>query len=291
MVRGRVFLICGAALAGFAANSLLARSALGRGLIDASSFTIVRLVSGALLLGVVVSARDGRPLANGSWRGGAALLSYAAAFSFSYVRIGAALGALVLFPTVKLALLAWGVACGEHPARIEWVGAVLGLTGLGVLTLPGVGPADLMGIGLMTMAGLAWAVYTLEGRRMARPMEATCGNFARAALLSAPLSIFSLLHGHATAGGVLLAVVSGSLASALAYVLWYSIVSHMSAVQLGLAQLSVPALAGIGAVLFLGEHLGGRLLAAAATIFIGIGLALARPGGRPSKPGTPFRQK
>ncbi len=159
--RGRVVVTCGAALVGFAANSLLARGALGLGLIDASTFTVVRLVSGALLLGIVVAARGGRPLADGSWRGGAALLCYAAAFSFSYVRIGAALGALVLFPTVKLALLAWGAGRGEHPSRIEWLGAATALTGLVVLTLPGVGRA---------VAGLHRPAHAVEHRLRAEAL-------------------------------------------------------------------------------------------------------------------------
>lgn len=283
IMRGRVFVMCGAALIGFAANSILARSALGRDLIDPSTFTAVRLGSGALMLGVLVSARGGRIMADGSWRAGAALFCYAAAFSFSYVRIGAALGALVLFPTVKLALLAWGVWRGEHPAMVEWLGAGLGLAGLAALTLPGVGRADLVGVGLMLTAGLAWALYTVEGRRLVRATDATSGNFLRAVLLSAPLLVAGLLHGHATAGGLFLGVVSGSIASALAYVLWYSIVPHMSAVQLGLAQLSVPALAALGAVALLGEHLSIRLLVAAAVIFLGLGLSLARPGSE-SKP-------
>jgi len=286
-LRGRVALTCGAALVGFAANSLLARGALGLDLIDASTFTVLRLASGALLLGVVVYARGGRPMADGSWRGGAALLGYAAAFSFSYVRIGAALGALVLFPTVKLALLAWGAARGEHPARIEWLGAATALAGLVMLTLPGVGRADLPGIGLMASAGLAWAAYTVEGRRMTQPMGATAGNFLRASLLAAPLPVVGVLQGHATAGGVLLAVLSGSIASALGYVLWYSVVPQLSAVQLGLAQLAVPALAGLGAVVLLGEHLTGRFLAAAAAIFLGIWLALSRGGGARHAPVSP----
>jgi len=280
-------LACAAALLGFAANSLLARRALGSDLVDAATFTTVRLASGALLLGGIIRARGGAPLSEGSWRGAAALLAYAAAFSFSYVRIGAALGALVLFPTVKLALLAWGAGRGEHPRRLEWLGAVTALTGLVLLTLPGVGTVDARGIGLMILAGLAWAVYTVEGRRMGRPAVATAGNFLRATLLAAPLFWVGLRHGHATAAGLLLAAVSGSIASAVGYALWYSVVPHLSAIHLGLAQVSVPALAGLGAVVLLGETLTGRFLAAAAVIFLGVGLAVPRAVNQRTSPDPP----
>ncbi len=267
---------CGAAVTGFAANSLLARGALGENQIDASTYTLVRLSSGALLLSVICLLRRQSFAGEGGWKPGAALAAYAAAFSFSYLRIGAALGALVLFPTVKLSLLVWGARQGQRPAKIEWLGAIIALAGLAGLTLPGSKHADLRGITLMLLAGIAWAIYTVQGRGVRKPLRATARNFVLGAVTAAPLAIISLIYGHAAPRGILLAILSGAFASGLIYCLWYNVVPALTAMQLGMAQMAVPALATLGAVVLLGETLTLRIIIAAAVIFIGIGLSLAR---------------
>src|SRR5687768_13001068 len=104
--------LCVAALVGFAANSLLCRAALGAQTIDAASFTAIRLASGAAIL--VTLARGSSPRA-GSWASGAALAAYAAAFSFAYLRLSTATGALILFGLVQITMIGSGVARGERP--------------------------------------------------------------------------------------------------------------------------------------------------------------------------------
>jgi drug/metabolite transporter (DMT)-like permease len=258
---------------GFAANSLLARLAIGSAAIDPASYTFVRLASGATLL---MALSRGPAWKSSTWVGGAALAVYAAAFSWSYVRIGAALGALVLFPTVKLALLAWGRARGERPTPRDVAGALLALAGLVLLTLPRASRAEPFGIALMVAAGLAWAVYTVVGVRATAAVAATTSNFVRATIVVLPLALLAAARGHATPTGLVLAVVSGAITSALAYVLWYVTVPHLTATQMGLAQLAVPAIAMLGAVALLGEHLTAAMAVAALLIFSGIALALVR---------------
>ena len=91
-----------AALVGFAGNSLLTRAGIGSGAIDAASFTTVRLATGALTLWLLLQARsEGRSSLPTGWRPAAALASYMVAFSFAYVRVGASLGALLLFGSVQ----------------------------------------------------------------------------------------------------------------------------------------------------------------------------------------------
>lgn len=268
-------LVCALALVGFAGNSLLARLALGNAAIDAASYTLVRLASGAAMLVAIAVARRTSPTGAQNWAAAASLAAYAAAFSFSYVRIGAALGALVLFPTVKLALLAHGFTRGERPRRLEWIGASLALAGLLVLTRPGAGRPDLLGVALMVAAGVAWAVYTVAGQRSTEPMQATTGNFVLSVAVALPLAWPAIAWGRVSAEGLLLAVVSGAITSALAYALWYRVVPRLTAMQMGLAQLSVPVLAGLGAVLLLDEALTGRLIAGGTLIVGGVIVALA----------------
>ena len=89
----RVFLLTSAALVGFAANSLLTRGALGYGLLDAATFTIVRVATGAATLAVLVGSRSSAPGAGGSWTSALSLAGYFVGFTLAYTRIGAAIGA------------------------------------------------------------------------------------------------------------------------------------------------------------------------------------------------------
>src|SRR5262245_9808514 len=113
LVRRRTFALTGAALVGFAANSLFCRAALAPHWIDAFSFTAVRLTSGATVLFLL--ARSGRKedAVRGSWAGAAALFAYAIAFSLAYLRIDAGVGALVLFGAVQSTMIAAGLRAGE----------------------------------------------------------------------------------------------------------------------------------------------------------------------------------
>ena len=80
----------------FAANSVLCRMALKRTSIDPASFTLVRIASGALMLWVLSSVAGHKSGKAGNWASAAALLAYAAAFSFAYVSLSAGTGAPIL---------------------------------------------------------------------------------------------------------------------------------------------------------------------------------------------------
>ena len=278
-------LLTAVALSAFAFNSILTRLALGRGLIGAAGFTAVRLSAGALVLtGLVrLSAGSWRPLRGGGLAGPLALFAYAAPFSFAYLRIGAATGALVLFGTVQLTMIGWGVARGERPGARTWVGLLLAATGLAALALPSASRPDPLGMLLMVVAGAAWAAYSLLGRQAPAPLAAN----ARAFLWSAPLA---LLLGAVTydpvaasAGGLLLAGVSGAVTSGLGYAIWYRALRGLAATQAAIAQLGVPVIAAAAAALLLGEPVGLRLAWSGLLVIGGVALALT-PAGRAAAP-------
>ena len=267
------------ALVGFAANSLLCRAALASGgrLIDAASFTSVRLVSGALMLGLLLRVHGSR-YQGGSWGSALALFAYAAGFSLAYVRIPAGVGALLLFGCVQATMLGTGLVRGERPRPLEWAGLLLALGGLVGLTAPGAAAPDVVGAALMAGAGVAWGVYSLRGRGSTNPTVATAQNF----LLSVPLAlalsaVSAVVQGapHATAQGLMLAVASGALTSGIGYSLWYAALPHLTATRAAIVQLSVPVLAATGGVLLLGEHVTMRLLGAGTALLCGVLLALA----------------
>jgi drug/metabolite transporter (DMT)-like permease len=275
-------LLTALALIAFAGNSLLTRLALAGGHLDAASFTAVRLGSGALVLVAIVAvrARGWAPLRGGGRASALALFGYAAPFTFAYLRIGAAVGALVLFGTVQLTMIGRGIARGERPAPPVWAGLALAAGGLAALMLPAAHRPDLLGLALMVVAGVCWGVYSLLGKTAPDPLAAN----ARAFLGSLPLALFlaaaSLSVARLSARGLLLAGLSGGVTSGLGYAIWYRALRGLSATQAAVVQLSVPVIAALGAALLLGERLTARLVVCAAIVIGGVALALA---GRSSK--------
>lgn len=266
------------ALAGFAANSLLTRAAVGPHLIDAISFTSVRLLSGALALAGLVSLGSRTPgdQATGAsrWAGPASLAGYAYAFAFAYTRVDAGTGALVLFGAVQLTMTGWGIRCGERPSRAEWLGLGAAAAGLVTLTRPGQHAPDPLGVALMASAGTCWGIYSLLGRRAQSPLARTFANFAIAAAVGVGVWLLPMAM-HVTPRGVLLAAFSGAIASGLGYTLWYRALPALSRFRAALVQLSVPVVTGIGAWLLLGESITARLVISAGLILGGILLACA----------------
>lgn len=65
------------------------------------SFTAIRLVSGALVLAILARGRPRAASSASSWISAGALFAYAAPFSYAYLKLGAAMGALLLFASVK----------------------------------------------------------------------------------------------------------------------------------------------------------------------------------------------
>lgn len=271
------------ALVAFAANSLLARAALRPGLLDATTFTAVRLVAGAVVLVLLARGRRVTALATaGSWVSGAALFVYAFAFSLAYLRLDAGTGALILFACVQATMTSWGMARGAHPRPAEWLGLTLSLAGLVVLTSPGLAAPDGWGAGAMALAGAAWGVYSLRGRGTGDPLTVNASNFVRAAPLALLGSLLLRSAGHFTWVGIGLAVASGGLASGLGYAVWYAALRGHTPASAGIVQLGAPILAAVGGVAFFGEKWSARLLVAGSLVLGGIALAiLGGPGTAP----------
>jgi drug/metabolite transporter (DMT)-like permease len=268
------------ALIAFASNSLLTREALGTHQLDAATFTAIRLAAGAVTLAILTGAgaRSLQPLRGSGIAGPLALFAYAAPFSFAYGRIGAAVGALVLFGVVQLTMIGYALARGEHPTPAIWLGLALAAGGLAALAAPSVTRPDPLGVLLMAVAGVAWAVYTLVGRTRSDPVAAN----ARSFLWSAPLAILVAVavraaggvHDATTVRGTALALVSGAVTSGLGYAIWYRALPRITVTQAAVAQLSVPVIAALGAVALLGEALGLRLVGSGAAVLAGVGLVL-----------------
>ena len=274
-----IFLTCMALLA-FAANSLLCRLALAGEHIDAASFTLIRIVSGAVLLCVLALARRQSVLRAGSWRSALALVVYAAGFSFSYLHLSAGLGALILFGAVQVTMIGYGVWSGERLGGYRGAGLLLAGSGLVWLLLPGLSAPSLAGASLMLLAGVAWGVYSLRAKGTQAPLLATAGNFLRAVPLILAVSLFFVHRMQWDGAGIVYALLSGALASGVGYAVWYAVVPALKSATAATVQLVVPVIAAIGGVLFLQEALTLRLLIASMAILGGIALVVLLPEKR-----------
>lgn len=273
-------LVCASILC-FSGNSLICKAALGPGLIGPSEFTLVRMLAGALVLGVIArfrgrgSARSVTPASSAL-----ALFAYAAFFSLAYVRLDAGIGALVLFGSVQATILFWKLREGEPLSAGAGFGLAIALAGLTLLTLPGKDAPDLIGVFLMAAAGGGWGAYTLKGRVAADPLATTATNFLRAVPLA--LLFFAAVGAtrpHASGPGLALAALSGAVTSGLGYAIWYSVVPSLGTLRAGVVQLAVPPATLAAAVLLLGERFTPRAIAAALLILLGIATVL-KAGGR-----------
>jgi drug/metabolite transporter (DMT)-like permease len=288
-----VWLVAGltlVALFAFAANSLLARAAIGPGAdgaraIGPVAFTAVRLAAGALVLLPWWRTRPGRPARARAWLGPLLLAAYALPFALAYVALGAAVGALLLFGAVQSTMLLAGRRAGERLGRRGAVGLTAAATGLAVLLAPGVEAPPLLAALVMLLAGVAWGAYSLAGRGAPDPVRATARNFAGALPVAVVLAAWPGAWTDVRLPGVLLAVVSGALTSGLGYVVWYVALPHLTRMSAAVVQLAVPVVAALGAVAFLGELLSARLVVATALVLGGVAAVVLRrePAARPSQ--------
>lgn len=276
----RLVLLTFFSMVAFAGNSLLCRLALRQGEIGAAGFTLLRLASGAAMLCALAWWRRRRLPREGSWLSALALFTYAAAFSFAYLSLSAATGALLLFGTVQILMIGHGLRRGERLHGRQWLGLALACGGLVILLLPGLSAPAPLGAALMVLSGAGWAAYSLRGSLCGRgagdPALVSAGNFLRAVPAALLLGLACAGRESATAAGIAYALASGAVASGLGYALWYAALPALGASSAATVQLSVPVLTALGGALLLGEAFTPRLALASAAVLGGIALVILR---------------
>ena len=271
----RLFLAIALTMIAFASNSILTRMAIDGGYIDPSAFALVRVVSGALVLGMVISLRGGGlPLFRITRIPGALSLAvYLVGFSLAYLTLDAGLGALILFGVVQIGMFSHDALRGIPPSARQLTGAGVAFAGLLIVLWPGPGgAAELGGALLMVLAGLGWAWYSIIGRTAADPLAATAANF----LLCVPI-LLVLLVGTSlrfSVTGIALGMLCGGLTSGLGYALWYSVLPHLQGASAAIVQLSVPVIAILAGALLLGESVGLAVIVSTLLVVGGIALAV-----------------
>lgn len=261
-------------MAAFAANSLLCRLALKGMHMDAVSFSSIRLLSGAVALLILLRLPAIKTRPEFNVLNAALLAIYVFAFSLAYLSLTTAAGALLLFGTVQCVMTGWGLIRGERLTWLKSVGMLAAVIGLALLLLPGAGHPSGGAALLMMASGAAWAAYCITGKKVKNAAAATAGNFTLAVPIALVVFVLSGMHTRVDTVGLVLAITSGALMSGGAYLLWYSLLPRLSPTTASTLQLSVPCLAALGGLIFMGEPLGLRMLLAIVITLSGIGLVI-----------------
>ncbi len=276
------YLLVAVAMFAFAANSILCRLALEEGSIDAGSFTLIRLVSGAITLALLLLLNRSGTKANFpgfkfSFMAGSTLFAYAILFSFAYVQLAAGTGALLLFGAVQLSLLVMHWWQGERFMRLEIIGIGCSVAGFVWLMLPSATRPDLFSAVLMMLSGVSWALFTALGKKVASPSSGITWGFISASAIGLFVTPWLVNDIALTTKGVLLAIASGTVASALGYILWYRVLKNLSLLQASISQLSVPVITLVIGSALLDESLSMHSVLTSSVILGGIALVfLAR---------------
>lgn len=258
----------------FAGNSVLCRLALKGMHADAISFSSLRLISGAIALFLFITITSDSRKFEFKWLNALLLCIYVFSFSIAYVSLSTGAGALLLFGTVQLVMTVWGIAQGEKLVILKITGILGALAGIAILLLPGAERPSLYAALMMVIAGLAWAFYSITGKKITDAAASTGGNFILAIPVALIIPLFFRSHLHIDIYGLVLGVLSGAITSGGAYLLWYSLLPLLRSTTASTIQLSVPCLATLGGILFLGETLTVRILLASVIILAGIGLVI-----------------
>ncbi len=263
------------ALIAFAANSILCRMALKDYAIDASSFTVVRLLSGAAMFVILLrfSSKKSTVLPakkNSSWWAASMLFLYAITFSYAYGSLDTGTGALVLFGAVQLTMVFASIYTGNKLHLPEYFGVTISFLGLVYLVYPTITTPSIWGFLLMATSGVAWGLYSLAGRGSVNPLRDTAVNFKRTIPFAILLAFATIQTANLTLEGFLLAILSGAAASAIGYTIWYIALAGLSTTEAAVVQLSVPVIAAIGGTLFISELVTPRLVVASVLVLGGI---------------------
>jgi len=267
-------------LLAFAANSVLCRLALYTEQVHPLDFIAIRILSAALTLALIVAIKNNTRLTKitkfGSYSGAIYLFIYAAGFSYAYVTLGTATGALILFACVQFTMLLKGWLAGVRLRKQEFVGISLSLLGFLYFVYPELEKPSLIGCVLMSLSGIAWGLYSLIGAKSTQPLLDTASNFIRLVpVVLIPLIWVYFSNGlHISWQGWLYTIGSGALASGVGYSVWYTVLPQLKPNIAAVSQLSVPIWAALGGVVLVAEPIDLHLAISASAILGGILLVI-----------------
>ena len=276
-IKLRTIVLTAASMLCFSANSILCRLALVQGEIDPGTYTTLRVLSAALILGLAVYLERRRlpRLAQAKPLAVAALFAYLVFFSFAYKLVDAGSGALILIGATQFSMFSIAFWEGERFKPAQWVGLGMALFGFIYILLPGAS-AHPLGAVLMALSGMAFGWFSLLARGVERPVEASASILLSCLLGAVAVNLLGVYEIVITPTGLMLAIASGAIATGFGYVAWFLALRDLPAARAATVQLSMPVLVALGGTAFLSEPLTLRLLISTAAMLIGIALVLGQ---------------
>lgn len=277
------------AMLAFSANAIICRWTLNNGYIDPISFSSFRLAAGAAMLFVVMAlsakkqAKNMRikstdiPSRKGDWKTSVYLFVYALTFSYGYVAISTATGALILAGVVQLTMIGYALRNGDKLHGAEWFGLALALIGLIYLMYPNLTSPSWWGLVMVIISAYTWAIYSLSGRQSSNPITDNAYNFYRTLPMILVLMIVSFAFTdviNLTLTGVAMAIFSGAVTSGLGYIVWYKALPRLSSSLASACQLLVPLFAAFGAHWLIDESITLHFIIAATMMLGGLAFVL-----------------
>ena len=259
----------------FATNSILARLAISNQEIGPASFSLIRLLSGSIILIIIIVYRLGiiailniKP----NLYGILGLSLYMIGFHYAYNSLEAGIGSIILFGGVQIVIFSSAIISKENPSLFNWFGMILAMIGIFILFFPEdlTSTQPIIGLLLMLLAAIGWGIYTISGKSSKNPLKSTMSNF----IFTIPIIIINILIYpdiiKISFSGFLLAFCSGTVMSALGYSLWFSILPFLEKTISALVQMLVPVIALTISILFLEEKLSYLSFFSSLLIIIGV---------------------
>jgi len=247
------------------------------------TFAMLRVLIGSVILLAVVRLRR-QPIPRGrrTWGHLAVMGAVGIAVPFAMISWGtqyipsglsAILNAAMPLFTLLLAVLLGDERFG--PKRL--LGVLLGFGGILVLTMPqlrGGLQASLLGQLAVVLGALSYAVAVVYARRHIvdqPPLIASLGQVSTGCLLLIPLSLLEKPWGQTSSLRAIGAVLAlGSLGTALAYILYHSLIQRVGATATSLVTYIVPVFGIFWGWLILGERLSWNAFVALLMILVGL---------------------
>ena len=266
----------------FSGNALLTRAALASYNMDPELVLLLRVSAGAitLLLICYLKKYSLKILSNLHLKTAVALSLYLVSFSYAFTGLETGIGVLIQFGVVQLVMFASSFLSDQKVPKNKTIGAIIAFTGLIYLLWPsGDFTINLTSSVLMAIAGMAWGIYSVLGKKAASAIAATTASF----LISTPIClIFVLLLPYNpdfswSNTGALLAIASGSVTSGIGYALWYYVLPKIPSTNAAVSQLSVPLIAAGGGMIFMQELITLKFVLSCVLVLGGIALTIGIP--------------
>ena len=266
----------------FSGNALLTRAALASYNMDPELVLLLRVSAGAITLLLISYVRKYslKIFSNLHLKTAAALSLYLVGFSYAFTGLETGIGVLIQFGVVQLVMFASSFLSDQKVPKNKTIGAIIAFTGLIYLLWPsGDFTLNFESSVLMAIAGMAWGIYSVLGKKAESAIAATTASF----LISTPIClIFVLLLPNNpdfswSNKGALLAIASGSITSGIGYALWYYVLPKIPSTNAAVSQLSVPLIAAAGGMIFMQELITLKFVISCVLVLGGIALTIGIP--------------